>query len=270
MRWATLEYQDGVATPGLFDAVFFKDSTGASSYTLTLQLRVYMDWYHAFPPFYLDGNNRSFMVRAWTGPEKARFINDAMAQVKMWNNKFWLKVPATFDALNYVSIVDGRTYQPQYIKCELDVDFTARKEAAHQSLTVVNLERTVLSGSPNSGTFRSASLTWDSLDATPRITNLRDQTGAPYPMQHHTIAHEIRAQVGAGSHRRPAETAAMRHCSLRSKNWASAAGPLNRAAEIRAFATATLHPRITAPTSWAAAICSPSKTPGRGPLRRGR
>src|SRR5438045_1998968 len=88
--WTAVEYQDGAGLPALFDGVFYRADSSVRSYTLTLQLRIHVDWYPALPPIQRDTDNRPFNVRPWTGAEKERFLNDAQKQADEWNNRFWL------------------------------------------------------------------------------------------------------------------------------------------------------------------------------------
>jgi hypothetical protein len=199
VKWTGLEFQAGVAKPASFTAVFYKNAASPSSPgKLTLQLRLHMDWYYSYIPVHANSNG-TFLIRPWTGPDKARYITDAKAQAEMWNNKFWLKVPPHFDALNFVSDFDGRTYQPQFIKCELDVDFTASEQAAHQTVRVVNLEQSVIPAHQrHGGVFRSHSVLFDSLDGVPWFTPNKDQNGTPYQARHMTMAHELGHLLGLG------------------------------------------------------------------------
>lgn len=90
-----------------------------------------------------------------------------------------------------------QAYRP-YIKCELEVDFNADEEDAHKTIDVANLDTRMIMGTKDSGTFRSHSLLYDSLDNTPSVMSFQDSAGATRAVSHFTIAHEIGHALGLG------------------------------------------------------------------------
>lgn len=184
---------------GSFDIFLTRDQHDPSSCTLRLKLKIRLQQIKpGLPPLYGDANGKGFWIRPWSGAEWATFVRGAQAQAKMWNNRFWLKPPRDYTDLDvsYPSF-PKQAYRP-YIQCELEVDFDADEEEAHKTIKVANLNTSMIVGTKDSGTFRSHSLLYDSLDNTPSVMSFRDNTGAIQAVSHPTIAHEIGHALGLG------------------------------------------------------------------------
>jgi hypothetical protein len=183
---------DQISTDATFDAVLSRPVSGMSMYKLTLKLRIRLQ--QAYPSSVInDFNDTPFSLRPWTAPEWQTFVNGAKAQANLWNNQFWLKPPPSVTDYDFTVWGSDRRFRP-YIACELDVDFNADKADAHQVIEVYNLDLSQIPGTKDSGTFRSDSLHYDSLDTVPWVTTYRDKNGAQ--VMHYTIAHEIGHSIG--------------------------------------------------------------------------
>jgi hypothetical protein len=186
--------EDQYSTKAKFLAMLWKPIPGPDCYKLTIYLRVRLK--QAFPgPLVKDYNGTPFWIRPWSGSEWSTFVNGAKAAAKMWNNQFWLKAPQgmkDYDMPRMQNYIRS-SWRP-YIACELDVDFSANQGDADMAIDVYNLQLSTINGTANAGTFRSDSLHWDSLDATPWLAGYVDETGAP--VQQNCIAHEIGHAIG--------------------------------------------------------------------------
>jgi hypothetical protein len=185
----------GESWGGTFDAVLSRTERGMLSYKLTIKLRIMLAQMNPFPPFAFDADGTSFLTRPWNGSDWARFVRGAQSQAQMWNNRFWLKPPATVDDYDDVGL-DGTVTRP-FIKCELEVDFSPpMRLLAHKVIEVANLETRSISGAQNSGTFRSHALLYDSLDTIPTVVSVPDDTNTIRNIQRYTIAHELGHALG--------------------------------------------------------------------------
>jgi hypothetical protein len=185
--------KDRISTGATFDAVLSKPTSGLDMYKLTLKLRLRMQQYYQVPPVVTDANGDPFFIRPWTGPEWHAYINALRTQADLWNDQFWLRPPGDFTDFDLEIMSTNRSFRP-YIACELDVDFNADRADAHRTIDVYNLDLSKITGSKDSGTFRSDSMHYDSLDGTPYVTEYIDDGGRP--MMHYTVAHEIGHAIG--------------------------------------------------------------------------
>jgi hypothetical protein len=184
---------DRLSTNATFDAVLSKPTSGMDMYKLTIKLRISLQQAYQLPPVVMDGNDKPFWIKPWTGPEWHTFVNGVQGQANLWNNRFWLKPPSDFTDYDLEIMSTNSSFRP-YIACELDVDFNADNADAHKTITVYNLDLAKITGNQDSNTFRSDTLHYDSLDATPWVTRYLDDAGNP--VKHYTVAHEIGHAIG--------------------------------------------------------------------------
>ncbi len=209
---ASTKFSLGENWGGDFDAELSRQEfrtpigTGVLSYQLTLRLRICLR--QANPttvvPITQDADQTGFWARVWNATDWATFLKGAKLQAEMWNHKLWLKPPATVadydwkdDSMRSVFSPSGKTLRP-YVKCHLDVDFTASAAKAHKTIDVVSLETNMIPGSKDNSAFRSHALLYDSLDGIPSLMSVQDQASNVNTMQHYTIAHELGHSLGLG------------------------------------------------------------------------
>jgi hypothetical protein len=169
-------------------------------YMLRIQLRIKLVQINPNPvPLYRNGD-KVFWIRPWTAAEWSSFVAGAQAQANMWNDKFVLKHPDRASDMirsDMIHIDSGGYVYVPYVKCELQVVFNGGG-SPHATIEVANLDTTRLDGARDGGAFRSHSLLYDSLDTTPWVTGLPDNTGTPSTDLYYTIAHEIGHALGLG------------------------------------------------------------------------
>jgi len=184
---------DGGSVPARFDCFLYKPDGGFDQLKLTIKLRINLrQLAPRLLPLVLDAGDKPFWTSPWDSPSWKRFLNAASAQADVWNRKFWLIPPANFTKFdNSVYGSPDKVFRPN-IQCQLDVDFAPSSDA-HATIDVANLDLSKLVGkTQNSGTFRSHSLLYDSLDGTPYVFSFEGGT----PNYHYTIAHEIGHSIG--------------------------------------------------------------------------
>ena len=184
----------GGSVPTSFDVALFKPYGGDTGHLkLTIVLRVKL---RQLPPRVLpvlDADDKPFWTSAWTPAAWQSFVANAEAEANIWNNKFWLQPPATFSQFDRLyDTFPNQAYRPN-IRCELLVDFNPAK--AYRTIDVANLNTSLLAGKTlDSGTFRSHSVLWDSLDGTPWV--FAPASASSPATMHRTIAHEIGHHLG--------------------------------------------------------------------------
>jgi hypothetical protein len=195
--------RDRLTTGATFDVVLSKPDPSfqwndASMYKLTIKLRFCMQQAYPGPQVKEFGSNgATFDLKPWDATDWRIFLDSAKAQANLWNNQFWLKPPPNmteYDLPVRFSGPEVLSYLRPYVECELEVDFNASKANAHYAIDVYNLDTSKITGNKDSGTFRSDSLHYDSLDGIPWRTKYRDDRG--HPIMHYTIAHEIGHAIG--------------------------------------------------------------------------
>jgi len=141
-----------------------------------------------------DFNGKPFATLPWNPADWKRFVQGASWQADMWNNKFWLLPPPTFNEWDRPSC--GRKWRKN-IRCELAVDFDPEDDP-HRTIDVANLDASRLAGGQPLGpaTFRSHALLYDSLDTIPWAFPYGQGPGQP--TTHYVIAHEIGHAIGQG------------------------------------------------------------------------
>lgn len=146
----------------------------------------------------LDSKKRDFPIRNWSGKEWAEFKGQFWKQAVKWNNRFWLVPPRHFAVKDVKS--GGRALRPN-IRCALDVEIASSVTKAHRIIDVVNLDikgvKEEYTEHPTSGTFKSNSKKYDSLDIKPRNTSYEDDQGELHTIKdYNTITHEIGHAIG--------------------------------------------------------------------------
>ena len=183
---------DGGTVPARFDCFLYKPDGGFDQLKLTIKLRINLrQLAPRLLPLVLDAGDKPFWTSPWDSTSWRRFLNSASAQANLWNGKFWLIPPITFNQFdNSVYGSPNKAFRPN-VQCVLDVDFAPSSDA-HNTIDVANLDLSKLIGVQDSGTFRSHSLLYDSLDGTPYVFSY--EGGSPH--YHYTIAHEIGHSIG--------------------------------------------------------------------------
>lgn len=202
MPVAGMEFKSNTTTggsvPATYDVFLYKPlNDPLAPMKLTIKLRINLRPLTPSPlPLHRDADGNPFWTIPWSATDWMNFINGAIAQANVWNNKLWLVAPDSFTEYGYSnpSSFPGQTWRP-HVRCELDVDFAANT-GAHKTIDVANLNLAMLAGAPkNSGSFRSHALLYDSLDTVPMVVPWATAPGAA-PTRQLTIAHEIGHAIG--------------------------------------------------------------------------
>lgn len=181
----------------LFDSYFAKNIHYTQNHHLFLHLRINLKPVtgQTVAP---DHNRRNFPIKEWTADEWLSFTTQFERQSQLWNNRFWLIPPKHFSLLDFKN--GGRTIRPN-IKCLLRTEVTNNAANAHKVIEVVNLDvdaiKRQMGITPGSGTYRSNSGRYDSLDVKPRDTSYQDDKDVEHTIKnYYTIAHEIGHAIG--------------------------------------------------------------------------
>jgi hypothetical protein len=197
----------GTAAPGdsvAFDSVLKRSLTPAHNHTLQINLRIFL--HKVVPPlnmkigFATDYDHKLFVTGPWSNAEWMRFTQGFLRQCDMWNDKFWLIPPASFNQLDIKS--GARTFRPN-VWCRLNVELAGSAATAHRSIDVVNIDAKwaarMYGGTEsdvNRGTFRSDSGDYDTFDVRPHVEDVTIAGGTTVKATHYTIAHEIGHAIG--------------------------------------------------------------------------
>lgn len=185
----------GGSVPARFDAFLYQPVDETAQLKLTIKLRIQL---RQTPPRLIplqkDANGKAFWTKPWTGLDWQNFVGGATFQANLWNNRFWLIPPPSFNDFDRTfATFPGQVWRPN-IRCELEVDFNATNDV-HRSIDVANIDTRMLTGrTAGPGTFRSHALLYDSLDIVPWISPY----GPTHSSRHYVVAHEIGHAIGLG------------------------------------------------------------------------
>ncbi|HJQ57250.1 MAG TPA: hypothetical protein VJ890_10105 [Vineibacter sp.] len=199
-------------TKASFGAYLYKPLDGWGQLKFTIKLKAQLTKQTA-RIITLDHDKKPFFGNVWNDADWNTFLASAKKQADLWNNRFWLDPPDTFTDYDR-QVISGtpapagppgsilslatfptHTLRP-YIRCELEVDFQAGKDAS-ATIEVANVNTTMLKAqgqSQDAGVYRSNAFLWDSLDGTPWVSPYGTGPGQPQSLP--VIAHEVGHLLG--------------------------------------------------------------------------
>jgi len=183
-------------TGKLFDSYFGKSSHPTQNHALKLFLRINLIQVNGKTSA-RDAHKKRFPIKSWDQAKWFDFTKAVERQANLWNNRFWLMPPKSFNLMDVK--LGARTVRPN-IQCLLITEIV--NSNAHRNINVVNLDIDAIkkrmgTADLSAGTFISDDKKLDSLDVDPGNTHYVDDHGIMRTISnYHVITHEIGHAIG--------------------------------------------------------------------------
>lgn len=188
--------------PWAFNSELFLAKTAGQNHELRIHLAVCLQMFNkkvGEPAINskVSSSGHRILLQDWTTEEWDNYQKDSTQAANVWNNKFWLIPPDSYNELRWPYPPREPTHKPNF-KCSLEVDFNAKLEDAHKVMFVFRLHdsykvsplRAHAGGEGYAGFL-------DSTDAKPSVMpDVPDNVGVKHQYSQVPVAHEIGHLLG--------------------------------------------------------------------------
>lgn len=141
------------------------------------------------PPDIIENQGNSYLVQSWTSAEWMAFKQVVAKHGNIWNRRFVLVPLKPYKDLMFTDPASPFVQYMPNIECHFNLTVQDSPANAHHTIKVARLSDGYLL--PDSGTFRSNSMFYDSADGNVAQLQIPDNQGNTLKIDHYTIPHEI-------------------------------------------------------------------------------
>lgn len=145
----------------------------------------------------VSSSGHRILLQDWTTEEWDNYQKGSTQAANVWNNKFWLIPPDSYNELRWSYPPREPTHKPNF-KCSLEVNFNAKPEDAHKVMFVFRLHNSYTRGPfrAHAGGEGHAGFL-DSADAKPSVIHdILDNLGRKHTYTQVAVAHELGHLLG--------------------------------------------------------------------------